>query len=226
VNSRKSKQRRILVIACVVLGALVWVKLATMLVFAGVTGSAWNTADYPRAEQFSELLLPVNVIEKHRAHFNLGTARAARGDLTGARAELAQALKLTTSDDECDIRLNLALVLEALGEDEAPDSVQQPGTGFRDQARAVLSGAPVECREELSPLEKRMEAPLPPQDPDKSQVEKPAEESDAPVEEGDIEEQQPAMNELEARMGQGQDLQRSEQMEPGAGKAPTVNKPW
>lgn len=124
------------------LGALVWLKVTSMLVLASIGAAAWAGAEYDVGADWARWSLIANVIEPHRAHFNLGTARAAAGDLPGARSELEQALRLTDPADECAVRLNLSLVLEASADDPGTVSAESD----RGRARAVIDGAPESCR--------------------------------------------------------------------------------
>lgn len=124
------------------LGVLVWLKITSMLVLASIGTAAWAGAEYDLGADWTRWSLIANVIEPHRAHFNLGTARAAAGDLPGARSELEEALRLTDPADDCAVRLNLSLVLEASA--DAPGNVAAEAD--RDRARAVIDGAAESCR--------------------------------------------------------------------------------
>jgi hypothetical protein len=96
-----------------VLWLAVVLKLAAMGGLSTFVAAEWQQQDYHSSQRLSELELVGNALEQHKAHFNLGTARAALGDFGGARSELEHALSLAGGADECDIRRNLALVLEA-----------------------------------------------------------------------------------------------------------------
>ena len=60
----------------------------------------------------------LNVVERHKAPFARGDAFVLAGDLDSARAQFEQALELAPPDsiDSCQIRVNLALALEKLGD--------------------------------------------------------------------------------------------------------------
>ncbi|MCI4657624.1 hypothetical protein [Cryobacterium zhongshanensis] len=133
-------------VVATVLFVLVWVKLATMFIFAGLAGTSWTLGDFAGTETYSGLLQPVNLIEAHRAPFNLGTALAAQGDLSGARSELSTALEKTNAADECVIRLNLTLVIEALGANATAASDSVGAATDLTEAQAVVAAAPIACR--------------------------------------------------------------------------------
>lgn len=136
------------------LGLLVWLKIASMLLVASIGAATWAGAEYPVAADWARWGLIINVIEPHRAHFNLGTARAAAGDIPGARTELEAALTLTTSADECVVRMNLALVLEKAS--QATDS--ETATEDGERARSVIADASESCRaSQLRPVADRLQ---------------------------------------------------------------------
>ena len=117
-----------------VLAATMWLKIGTMLVAGLVATGAYAVQDYPRSERVGEFLLLGNVVESHTAQFNLGTARAAHGDLTGARDALRTALELTPAADECPVRLNLGLVLEALAARQTEAGQPEASRDFTGEA--------------------------------------------------------------------------------------------
>jgi hypothetical protein len=129
-----------------VLFVVLWAKLATMLVCAGLAGMSWAAGDFEGTETYSGFLQPANLIEPDRARFDLGTALAARGDLNGARRELSTALEKTAPEDECVIRLNLTLVIEALGVAATATADSAGAATDLTEAQAVVAAAPIDCR--------------------------------------------------------------------------------
>jgi hypothetical protein len=125
------------------LGLLAWIKIGSMLLFALLVSVTWADGAYTASAGWARWSTVANILEPHRAHFNSGTASAAAGDLAGARRELERALTLTNREDECVVRLNLSLVLEAA----ADVAGSEDGPADLERARVVLAGAPAACRE-------------------------------------------------------------------------------
>lgn len=222
-------QRRVrwgLKLTLVGVATVVGVKVVTMLVLAVATVGSYAGEDYAQARTFAEFLLIGNVVETHTAHFNVGTARAAAGDLLGARHELRTALALTGKDAECPIRLNLSLVLEALATQQGEAGKTAADVDYLDEARSVLSEAPETCRAgPLANLDARLsDAAVPP--------------PEAPVESGSPAEAvrtigipvpadaAAALSEIDERMTAGQGRKDDEQEPTGDGRAAPVDKPW
>ena len=87
-------------------------------------------------------------VERWVAAFGAGTAAARAGDLAAGRRDLEEALAVVPPEHECEVRLNLALVVEAGG--DGPGTPPAPGAAtqaWRD-ARAVLAaGGCLEARD-------------------------------------------------------------------------------
>lgn len=132
--------------ALAALTTLLVVKIASMLVLALLVSASWASGDAPAARRFAELQLVANVFEPHKAHFNVGTAAAALGDLPAATDALTEALRLTPSDDECSVRVNLALVYEARADAATEAASSALADEHRLNALATLDAAPPACR--------------------------------------------------------------------------------
>ena len=87
-NRRNRTIRRTVFAIVAVLWLVVVLKLAAMAGLSTFVAAEWQQQDYHSSQRLGELELVGNAIEQHKAHFNLGTARAALGDLRGARSEL------------------------------------------------------------------------------------------------------------------------------------------
>jgi Flp pilus assembly protein TadD len=93
----------------------VGVKLVTMYAFAAAGAAAYEDGRHRRSETSFGRLDTLNVIEPWRAHVGVGDARHRQGDLAGATAAFARALELAPG--RCDIRFNLAVTIEAQGDE-------------------------------------------------------------------------------------------------------------
>lgn len=217
--SARSKVGTLVVRVSWILGVLVWLKVTSMLTLAWLGAAAWAGAEYDDDVDWSRWSLIANVIEGHRAHFNLGTARAAAGDLPGARSELEEALRLTSAADECSVRLNLSLVLEA----SAATAEKSAAEDDLNRARAVLDAAPKSCRgSALDPVAERLG-----KTPASGDKPAPPEGTTVPAAAPAID---PNSSELEALQGVMEaaynDMSESETTERNTPPGTSVDKPW
>lgn len=144
------------------LTSLLAVKIASMLVLALLVSASWASGDAASARRFAELQLVANVIEPHKAHFNVGTAAAALGALPEARDSLAEALRIGPGADECSVRVNLALVHEAMADAAAESATPDRAERHRLDALATLDAAPPACPSKpLDELRERLDARSP-----------------------------------------------------------------
>lgn len=225
MSGRARAARRVFGAIAGLAGVVLWLRIAGMLVLATVSTGAWNVGDFPEAERAARPLLIANALEAHKAHFNLGTALAATDDLAGARDELETALHLATGEDECPIRLNLALVLEAQA---AARSEQQDAASAAElyaEARIVVERADTDCRKRLlAAVAKRLagaaDSPAATEE-QPAAPEEPAQPAEAPL----PAEAKEGLDEIEARMTAGQGRQQSEEEPRGSTKS-EVSRPW
>lgn len=220
--------RRTLFAIVGVLWLAVVVKLAAMAGLSTLVDAEWQQQDYRSSQRLGELELVGNAIEQHKAHFNLGTARAALGDLEGARSELDQALVLAGAIDECVIRRNLGLVLEATA--SASKDAAEAET-LRSEARDAIDAAPGTCPPgPFAALQKRLGTAAggkqdPAQQPTPDSEPKPGE-GDQPGQAPESPEVTDALKQIEARMGTGQQEQRTDHTLGTGPKPLDIPKPW
>ncbi|WP_051172380.1 hypothetical protein [Microbacterium indicum] len=128
----------------VLLALALVVKLIAMYAFAYQAADAYARDDMPAAVQAAERQSFLNWFEPWKAPYNAGVGLAASDDLTGAQAEFEQALPLASGMDQCPVRLNLSLVLEWQGDEQAGAAARD----LYDQALVALAGAPAGCAED------------------------------------------------------------------------------
>lgn len=132
----------------VTLAALLLVgKIASMYAFAHHSVSAYVVGDHAGSTQAAQGQQFWNWFEPHLAPFNEGVGLGASGKLPQAEAKFEEALSLASGMEVCDIRVNLALVLEWQG--DAATSAREPARAAEFYARAmtVTVETPEECGE-------------------------------------------------------------------------------
>ena len=157
--ARLRRRRRLLAWGLVpVLAALaVALKLLSMSVFAQQAIWAFDGKDGAGVSAAADGMGVADIVETHKSHFARGDAYVLAGDYTRARAAFEEALRRTGSDDECTVRVNLALSIEKLAAaaQEAGDAAR--ATTLYDEGLTVIGDAPEGCFEPDSPQNQRQQ---------------------------------------------------------------------
>ncbi|GAA2548346.1 hypothetical protein [Mycolicibacterium diernhoferi] len=140
-------RRRLLVYSApvVVIVLLFAVKLISAVLAGNAAVSHFAESDGAALERDAGVLGIVNIIEPARAPFAAGTAAALQGRLDDADREFSQALARTDQRDSCSVRVNLAVVREAQGDNAAATFDAQPAVDHYLAAKRVLEQAPADC---------------------------------------------------------------------------------
>lgn len=120
-------------------------KLLSLGVLAGQAAAGFESRDANTVGSAAAGLRALNVIEPHKAPFAEGDAHVLAAEYGDARQRFEEALALTGPDDECIIRVNLVLSIEALG--DARLAAQDPTAAGQlfAEGLAVVGGAPEGC---------------------------------------------------------------------------------
>ncbi|MDQ2755440.1 MAG: hypothetical protein M3Y71_02585, partial [Actinomycetota bacterium] len=147
--ARLARRRRLLVRSApvVVVLLLVALKLLTMVAAGHQARVAYDGGSITSLEQSGQRMAFLNVVERHKAPFALGDAAVLAGDFDTARARFEQALRVAPSDglEACQVRVNLVLALEQLGDKARSASGADAAKPFDDRIAAVAAGAPAGC---------------------------------------------------------------------------------
>ncbi|WP_156761567.1 hypothetical protein [Microbacterium karelineae] len=208
-------------------------KILTMYAFAHASVAAHVRGDAPAAIAAAEGLQPLNWFEPWKAPYDLGVGLARAEHLGEARAEFERALPLATGLDVCPVRINLALVLERMGDAARSDDPAR-ASALYDEALALTLETPEECRSD----EAREQSPDPSRDPAEaldSLVDRLREkQSDGPQEPTTDDGDEPTEAPDDGDLGDIEDLLRDGQEarddrerggEGGSGE-PEVDRPW
>jgi tetratricopeptide (TPR) repeat protein len=129
--------------------ALVSAKLLTMVALGDEAVRAYASGNVTGTENAGQRLEFLNLIEPHKAPFARGDARVLAGDYDGARAAFEEALGLAPRDsrESCQIRVNLALSLEKLGQAAQTGGNVDVAKQYFDRVQQVVNDAPPGCFE-------------------------------------------------------------------------------
>ncbi|WP_105566798.1 hypothetical protein [Microbacterium halophytorum] len=228
---RRRLRRRLLIgLAPVALvGLLVVAKILSMYAFAFGAVTSHVAGDAPATVAAAENQEPVNVFERWLAPYNVGVGLAASGDLPEARAKFEEALPLARGLDVCPVRLNLALVLEMMG-DATRGSDPDAAAELYAEALEVNAGTPEECRSEeadaASPDPSRQSSQTlddQRQRLEQQQQQQGGDEEEPPEEEA--QQQQDDLDEIEEKLRES-DRERQEQQGDEGGSGGGTDKPW
>ena len=150
-NRRRRSIRRWVAIGTLplTLAALLFVgKLLSMYAFAHQAITAYVVDDFAGSEASARGQDVANWFEPYKAPFNIGTALAAAEQLPQARAELERSLSLATGLEVCGVRINLALVIERMGDAARAAGDGATATQLYGEALTVTVETPEECHSE------------------------------------------------------------------------------
>lgn len=150
-NRRRRSIRRWVAIGTLplTLAALFFVgKLLSMYAFAHQAITAYVVDDFAGSEASARGQDFLNWFEPYKAPFNIGTALGAGEQLPEARAELEEALDLATGLEVCGVRINLALVVERMGDAARADGDGATAAELFGEALDITVQTPEECRSE------------------------------------------------------------------------------
>ncbi len=142
-------RRRLIWWSLPVVGILVLmaIKLIAVVVLGVQARVSFDADDAVGVELAAAGLGVANLIEPHKAYFAAGDARVLAGDFEGARSAFEGALALAPRDgvEACQIRVNLVLSLERLGDAAKTSSGVAAAKPFYDRIDAVVAEAPEGC---------------------------------------------------------------------------------
>ncbi|MEO5535611.1 MAG: hypothetical protein ABIR17_10815 [Pseudolysinimonas sp.] len=147
-NRRRRLARRVAMIAAtpiLVLVLLLGVKVLSMYAFAYQSAAAYAAGDYAGTVQAARWQEPLNFFEPYKAPFNVGVGLTGSGDLTGARAAFEESLGLAHGLEQCAVRVNLAIVIERIGDAAATAGDRAAASAAWQQALLVMLEGPEGC---------------------------------------------------------------------------------
>lgn len=144
------RKRRLLLLwslPVMLIAFLAALKLLSAIALNMAGTSAYEHANHNTAAERFESLEFFNVVEPWKAYFNQGTAIYAGGEFFEAKEQLEVALDLVPKGEpgappgkeECDVRTNLSLSLEGLGDEAMAAGDPAMGANYFTQAQTALS---------------------------------------------------------------------------------------
>jgi hypothetical protein len=238
-NRRRRSIRRWLLLAMLPLtlvGLLFVGKLLSMYAYAHQAISAYVVDDYAGSEAAAHGQEFLNWFEPYKAPFNVGTALAGAEQLPEARTELEEALELAHGLEVCGVRINLAIVIERMG-----DAAREAGDGagaaqLYGEALTVVVETPEECNSDeaqnqssdpnrdmsdtLDEAEDRLK-----QKQQQEEQEQQPDESEQPQEQEQPQPDQDKLEELKDKLDQGTQ-ERDQQQDGDDPGGSGTEKPW
>ncbi|MUL81794.1 MULTISPECIES: hypothetical protein [unclassified Mycolicibacterium] len=145
--SRKVLRRRLIlfsILPAVVLVAIA-VKLVTMVVYGYSAGSHYLSYDSYGLADDVRMLKSLNVIDSYKPYFADGDRYVLEGKLADAESEFKKSLSLVSQERSCPVRINLEVVLEALGDLRNADKHRDEAKPFWTEALKLTQEAPGGC---------------------------------------------------------------------------------
>ncbi|BCW36563.1 hypothetical protein StoSoilA2_26190 [Arthrobacter sp. StoSoilA2] len=233
-NARRRRRRLALWSAPPALLTLaVAAKLLSVGALGGDAAHAFETADQDRAARAASWLHVANLVEPHKAFFASGDAHVLAGDFTAARKDFEAALDAGAGEDECQVRVNLVLSVEKLGDAALSAGNQQMAATLFREALDLIDSSPSQCAQEgpgnssgegraLDSAADRLKAKIA-ADSDGRAGGKPA--KDTPPDQQQEQLQKLGQNAQQAQRERAEGQQREEYLR-GPGNESGVDKPW
>jgi len=233
-NRRRRRIRRWIAIGTLplTLAALLFVgKILSMYAFAHHSISAYVADDYAGSEASARGQEFVNWFEPFKAPFNVGTALAGSEQLPEARAKLEESLELATGLEVCSVRINLALVIERMGDAARADGDGPGAAELYGEALTVTTDMPEECnsdeaQEQSSDPDRDMQQSSEELE-DRLKQKQQSEEQTPPEEQEQEQEPQPSddqLEELKDQLEQGTQERDQQQSDDDGGSG--TDRPW
>lgn len=235
-NRRRRSIRRWVAIGTLplTLAALFFVgKLLSMYAFAHQAITAYVVDDYAGSEAAARGQEFLNWFEPYKAPFNIGTALGAAEQLPEARAKLEEALGLATGLEICGVRINLALVVERMGDAARAGGDGATAAQLYGEALTITVETPEECmsdeaQDQSSDPERDMSDSLEGTEERLKQKQQEQEQEPQPQEpQPEEEEPQPSedkLEDLQDKLEQG--TQERDQQQDGEPGDSGTDKPW
>ena len=173
---RKMLRRRLLVLSIppALLVIAVGVKLVMMVIYGNAAHSDYLKYDSDALAGDVRVLKSFNVIDSYKAYFAEGDRYVLEGKLADAKAQYRQSLSLVDQNESCPVRINLEVVLEALGDLKNADKHPDEAAALWQEALTVVREAPAGCfdakdepdqdrREHVNSTSNRLENKMKPQ---------------------------------------------------------------
>jgi len=142
----------------IIFAMFVAVKLMGLSITTQSAILSYNVGDYPSSIDKSTSLLELNIVEPWIPYFNRGDAQAANEYYVDSVDDFEKALELAPEEKKCDVRVNLALSWEKLGDIYADGGYFQGAVLLYETAEAVIDGGGEDCKPPQESEEQLQEA--------------------------------------------------------------------
>jgi tetratricopeptide (TPR) repeat protein len=144
---RLRRRRRLLLwsVVPVLLVGLLVAKILSVGVLGRNAVEGFERGDGPAVAAAASGLSVGNILEPHKALFAAGDALVLEQDYAGARSRFEEALAAAPMTDDCKIRVNLVLSIEALGDSGLDAGDKDQSVQLYREGLTVIKDAPPEC---------------------------------------------------------------------------------
>lgn len=147
-STQRLRRRRKLLwwsVVPVLLALLTTAKIFSLGVLGNTAAEGFKRGDSASVASAASALAIANIFEPHKALFAAGDALVLEEDYAGARARFEEALAAAPESDDCRIRVNLVLAIEALGDSALASGDSSEAAQLYAEGLAVIKEAPPDC---------------------------------------------------------------------------------
>jgi hypothetical protein len=147
MKSRQRLRRRLLVFSApvAILLVVVLLKLCSVVIAGGLAPADFTRKDTDALRTEVATLNALNVVEPAKAHFAAGALAVLDGRLEEADEQFSEALARSGAAESCEIRVNLELVRETLGDKAAGALDGEAALARYRSALTAVNTAPAGC---------------------------------------------------------------------------------
>lgn len=146
-TKRLRRRRKLLIwsVVPVLLVILTAAKIFSLGILADTAADGFDRGDSAAVASAASRLAFANIFEPHKAFFAAGDALVLEQDYAGARGRFEEALAAAPASDDCRIRVNLVLTIEALGDSALESGDNSEAARLFADGLALIKQAPPEC---------------------------------------------------------------------------------
>ncbi|MDO4780773.1 MAG: tetratricopeptide repeat protein [Candidatus Saccharibacteria bacterium] len=157
IRIRRRKRLLLYSLPLCIIASVISLKFLSIAAFSALAHDNYQHNQFGGAISWLRPLHITNWFEPYKAPFNQGNALFKKGDVADAATMYRKALEVVPTQHECDVRINLALSLERLGDIAVSEKKMDEAILHYDQVKAVLRDGRDSCGIDITetPLQQR-----------------------------------------------------------------------
>lgn len=151
-KNRLAKRKRLLLFSLplVVIALLFSLKFLSIAICSSISAESFKKGQYAASSDWLNPLLFLNVFEPYKVHYNKGNALYKLAKFEDAENHYRHALETVPIENECAVRVNLALSIEAQADVKISSKDYDGAVILYDKVKAVINDSQQNCGVQLN----------------------------------------------------------------------------